>query len=185
MHFLLIFFSSSLRFILKYLCRNMGIYFSLRSLWKSYMFNCLTKEENLRCLKYLGRMVDSNLSLFLTIKLFPLSVQLIVSLFYLSCIIEALPRGFWRFCWWRSIFRSSCWASSVFKAIFGFWIVFLFLNYSPYGNKCRLFKTHKTTFIPNSYLSTPLNSLSGFPFNNEYLAISCAFYCLKSPTSGK
>ncbi len=39
----------------KYLCLKMGIYFSLRILWKSYMLSWRTKDENFLCLKYLGR----------------------------------------------------------------------------------------------------------------------------------
>jgi hypothetical protein len=53
------------------------------------MLSCRTNDENFRCLKYLGRMRDSNFSLFLTMKLLPLSVQLIASLFSLSYVGQA------------------------------------------------------------------------------------------------
>ncbi len=87
--FLLILWSKSLQPILKnlhqinpYLCLKMGISFSLRILWKSYIFNCLTKDENFLCLKYLGRISFSKSSLFLTIKLLPPSVHSIMWLFF-------------------------------------------------------------------------------------------------------
>ncbi len=68
----------------KYLCLKMGIYFSFRILWKSYMLSWRTKEENLLCLKYLGSIYFINFSLSLTMKQLPSSVHSTMLLFRLS-----------------------------------------------------------------------------------------------------
>ncbi len=86
----------------------MGIYFSLRILWKSYMLSWRTKEENLLCLKYLGSIYFMNFSLSLTMKQLPSSVHSTILLFLLSWMRGILLPEFCRFSWWNWKFKVSC-----------------------------------------------------------------------------
>ncbi|KAH3680032.1 hypothetical protein WICPIJ_008445 [Wickerhamomyces pijperi] len=96
--FLLIVSKASLSCLLKSLCLNsqapspysLDCFSSLDclTLWKSYLFNCLTKLAKLECLKCLGRISFVNSLLSMTTNESPLSVHLTILEYELSSNIR-------------------------------------------------------------------------------------------------
>ncbi len=65
-------------FLLKLTCWKHCSFELFLVLWKSYMLSCLTNEEKLLCLKYLGRILSANSLGCRTTKLSPDSLQQIM-----------------------------------------------------------------------------------------------------------